>query len=322
MLKKVMIGVFIAAFLFACHAPLYAYWIWTPKTGTFVNPAYAVKDTPEAQLDWAMGFYESGENKRAVSEFEKLIEYYPNSIQAPLAQYYIGRSYEEMEDYYEAFLAYQKTIDKYPYSERVDEIIERQYKIGGMFLEGQKAKIMGMNILPATDKAVEIFTQVVKNAPYGRYADIAQYKLGEAHKKQEFYEEAVLAFQKVIDDYPNSPLVEEAKYQIALCTYHVSRDPYYDQEFTDRAIEEYENIMDKTEDEELTKEARETLVRLREKKAKSAFQTAKFYEKTGHYKSAVIYYEEIVEKYGDTTVAGDARQKIAELRDKTGESGG
>jgi len=322
MLKKVVIIISITVFFFVYQSPLYAYWIWTPKTGKFVNPKYAVKDTPEAQLDWAMGFYDSGENKRAISEFEKLIEHYPNSVHTPLAQYYIGRANEEVEDYYAAFLAYQKTIEKYPYSERVDEIIERQYKIGSKFLEGQKAKIMGMKILPAMDKAVEILTQVVENAPYGRYADIAQYKLGEAYKKQEFYEEAVLAFQKLIDDYPNSPLVEEAKYQIAFSTYHVSRDPYRDQEFTDRAIEEYRNIMDKTEDEELTKEARETLIRLREKKAKSEFETAKFYEKTRHYKSAIIYYREVVEKYGDTSVAEEAQQRMTELQDKLQESGG
>ena len=322
MIKKTALIIFLLILVLICQEPLYAYWIWTPKTGKFVNPKYAVKDTPDAQLDWAMGFYEAGENKRAISEFEKLIEHYPNSVNAPSAQYYIGRANEELEDYYAAFLAYQKTIEKYPYSERVDEIIERQYKIGGMFLEGQKAKIMGMKILPATDKSVEILTQVVENAPYGKYADMAQYKLGEAYKKQEFYEEAVLAFQKVIDDYPNSPLVEDAKYQIALCTYHVSRDPYYDQEFTDRAIEEYKNIIDKTEDEQLTREAEETLIRLREKKAKSAFETARFYERTGHYKSAIIYYEEIVRKYGDTSIAGEAEQKISELGEKLEEKGG
>lgn len=320
MLKKVIV-IFIAMILFISQAPLSAYWIWTPKTGKFINPRYAVKDTPQEQMDWAIGFYEAGEHKRAISEFEKLLASYPNSQHAPLAQYYIGRSYEGMEDYYQAHLAYQKTIEKYPYSERVNEIIERQYKIGCMFLEGQKAKIMGMQILPAMDKAVEILTAVVENAPYARYADIAQFKIGEAYKNQEYYEEALLAYQKLIDDYPSSPLAEDAKYQIALCTYYVSRDPYYDQDFTDRAIEEYQNIAKKTSDTELSKEAREVLIRLREKKAKSALETAKFYEKTRHYKSAIIYYKEVVEKYADTSIAEEASEKIIKLEEKIGNGG-
>ena len=61
-------------------ASSFGYWVWTPKTGKWVNPKYAVKDTPKEQMEWAMWFYESGEYKRAISELEKLIENYPNSI--------------------------------------------------------------------------------------------------------------------------------------------------------------------------------------------------------------------------------------------------
>ena len=320
-MKKSSILVLVIALLFIFQVTSFAYWIWTPKTGEFVNPKYAVKDTPKAQMDWAMGFYEAGEYKKAVSEFEKLIASYPNSVYTPLAQYYVGRSYQEKRDYYQAHLAYQRTIDKYPYNERVDEIIERQYKIGSMFLAGQKAKVMGMEILPAMDKAVEVLTAVVENAPYGRNADLAQYKIGEAHKNQEFYEEAIFAYQKLIDDYPSSPLAEDAKYQIALCTYHVSRDPSYDQDFTDRAIEEYEALIKKASDIELANEARNVLDRLREKKAKSTFETAEFYEKTKHYKSAIIYYQEVIDKYNDTSIAPEALEKVTELEKKLADEG-
>ena len=313
MSQKKLISIFIVAFLLMLPVSSYAYWVWTPKTGKWINPKYAVKETPKEQMDWAMGFYEGSDYKRAVSEFEKLIENYPNSIYCPSAQYYIGLTYEEMEEYYHAFLAYQKTIDKYPYNEMVEEIIERQYKIGSIFLDGQKAKIMGMKILPAMDKAAEILTKVVDNAPYGRYADLAQFKIGEAYKNQEFYEDALLAYQKLLDDYPDSPFTEDAKYQIALSTYYISRDPYYDQEFTDRAIEEYEQLIKVTSDIELNEEARHTLSRLREKKAKSTFETAKFYERTKHYKSAVIYYKDIVENYNDTSIAAEALERITEL---------
>ena len=322
MSRKNIIRILIVAILVTLlPAYSFAYWVWTPKTGKWINPKYAVKDTPKDQMDWAMGFYEAADRKRAISEFEKLIENYPNSIYSPSAQYYIGRSYEEIEDYYQAHLAYQKTIDKYPYNERVEETIERQYKIGSMFLDGQRAKIMGMQILPAMDKAVEVLSKVVENAPYGRYADVAQFKIGEAHKKQEFYEEALLAYQKLIDDYPNSPLAEDAKYQIALCTYYVSREPYYDQEFTDRAIAEYQELIKATSDIELNKEAKETLNRLREKKAKSSFETAKFYERNRHYKSAIIYYKDIVENYSDTSIAAEAMERMTKLEAKIGYDG-
>ncbi|MDD5680125.1 MAG: outer membrane protein assembly factor BamD, partial [Candidatus Omnitrophica bacterium] len=146
-------------------------------------------------------------------------------------------------------------------------------------------------------------------------------KRGEAYKNDGFYEEAVLAYQKLIDDYPKSPRMEDAKYQIALCTYYVSRDPSYDQEFTDRAIEEYKSLIEKTSDIELNKEARDALKRLREKKAESTFVTAEFYEKNGHPQSAIVYYKDIVENYSDTVIAARALEKVTRLQKRTKNGG-
>lgn len=316
MYKKYFYIIIILFTLILLSDSAFSYWIWTPRANKWSNPKYAVKDTPDEQMEWAMGFYDGGEYTKAVAEFEKLIKNYPNSVHAPAAQYYAGRAYEAIDDYYEAFLAYQNTIDKYPYNERVDEIIEREYKIGSSFAEGRKAKIMGMRILPAMDKAVEVLTKVVENAPYGRYADLAQFKIGEAYKNDGFYEEAVLAYQKLIDDYPKSPLAEDAKYQIALSTYYVSRDPAYDQEFTDRAIDEYKRLVEETGDIELNQEAKVALNQLREKKARSTFETAEFYERNGYPQSAIVYYKDVAENYSDTAIAARAVEKAARLEKK------
>ena len=82
-----------------------AYWVWTPETGKWVNPKYAVKDTPKEQFEWAMSFYEIKDHKRGISEFKKLVENYPRSEYAPKSQYYIGLSLEDLGNYYESFLA-------------------------------------------------------------------------------------------------------------------------------------------------------------------------------------------------------------------------
>ncbi|MBM3254518.1 MAG: hypothetical protein FJZ16_09715, partial [Candidatus Omnitrophica bacterium] len=67
-----------------------AYWIWTPESGKWVNPKYAVKDSPEEQFEYAMAYYIAKDYKKSLSEFEKLVRYYPLSRFAPEAQLYIG----------------------------------------------------------------------------------------------------------------------------------------------------------------------------------------------------------------------------------------
>jgi len=184
-------------------SPAYPYWIWTPKTGKWVNPKTTVKTTPKEQFDFAKGFYDIKNYEEAKREFKKLLKSYPKSAEAAESQYYLGLIEEAQGNLYEAYQAYQKVIDKYPFSERIQEIIEREYKIGEAFMGGEKRKAIGMT-LPVENPAIEIFTKVVENSTYGPLAAVAQYKLGLVLEGLVRYYEAEEAFNKVITNYPNS----------------------------------------------------------------------------------------------------------------------
>lgn len=314
-MKKNIVFLLIALLISQTSAKVsFAYWIWTPQSGRFINPKYAVKETPQKQFDWAMSFFASSDYKRALSEFEKLIKQYPLSTLASEAQYYLALSYENLGKYYTAFENYQLVIDKYPYTERVDEIIEREYHIGNYFYTGQKAKILGMAILPAKDKAVEIFNTVVENAPYGKYADIAQYKLGQCHMDLKDYINAALAFKEIIENYPKSPLVDDAKYKIAMCAADSTTGPEYNEEDTDKAIKEFKDFVKRYPDSHMEKEARSFIKKLENQKAQNTFNIAQFYEKQGNTESAIIYYEEILSKYPESIWAPKALEKLQIIR--------
>lgn len=51
-------------------SPAYAYWVWTPKTGKWVNPKTAVKPTPKEQFDLAKGLYDAKSYEDAKREFK------------------------------------------------------------------------------------------------------------------------------------------------------------------------------------------------------------------------------------------------------------
>ncbi|MBL7084886.1 MAG: outer membrane protein assembly factor BamD [Candidatus Omnitrophica bacterium] len=291
-----------------------AYWIWTPETGKFINPKHAAKETPQEQFDWAMSFFESEDYKKAIAEFEKLIKHYPLSKLASEAQFYLALSYENTGEYYRAFENYQLVIDKYPYTERVDEIIEREYSIANLFFTGQKAKMLGMAILSAKPKAIEIFTKVVENAPYGKYADIAQYKLGQCHMEMKDYINAALAFKEIIENYPKSPLTDDAKYQIAICAADSATGPEYNEEDTDKAIKEFKDFVKRYPDSNMEKEARNFINNLENQKAQNNFSIALFYEKQHNLTSAVIYYKEILDQYPETEWAAKALERLQVIR--------
>lgn len=290
-----------------------AFWIWTPKTKKFVNPKYAAKDTPGKQFKWAMQFFEEKDYKRAAEEFTRLVTHFKDSDLAPEAQYYAGRSYEEQDKFYPAFSAYQKTIDTYPFTERIDEIIEKEYNLGNELYKKHGGILMGKEIITDLERAVEIFRAVKKNAPFGEYADQAQFMIGECYKKSGLYDEAKGVFQKLIDEYPHSALVDKTQYEVAQCTYLASLKPDYDQELTDEAIKEFKKIAKDKEDSLTLKKAKDAVFLLENKKAQSLFDTAKFYEKQKRYKSAGIYYRELLNKYSRSPFCKPARERLKDI---------
>lgn len=293
-----------------------AAFVWSPKTG-WVGPGGAVKDTPEEQLAYAISYFDGKDFERAIKEFKKLLKAYKDSKEAASAQYYLGRSFAEQADYYKAFKEYRKTIQVYPSTTRFDEILEREYQIGNYFLAGKKRKVLGVAaILPARDKAVEVFESITEDGPFSEYGQLAQYKLGLAHMQLGDYEAAVAAFEQVIARYPESPLVDDSRFQIAQASLKGTFKPGYDQAPTDLAIRELNAFVKEYPQSELTADATAKLTDLTERRAKHEYQVAQFYEGRGRYGSALIYYETILNDFPKSAVAPQAAARIQSLQHK------
>ncbi len=306
---KKLILIFTIVFLGLCVTPAYPYWIWTPKTKKWVNPKALPKSTPKEQFEFAKSFYSLKKYQDAQREFKKLIKAYPKSAEAAESQYYLGVIEEEKGNLYEAYLAYQRVIDKYPFSERIQEIIEKEFKIGERFMAGEKRKALGVE-LPVENPAIEIFSKVVDNSTYGPLAPAAQYKLGLVLKSLLRYYEAEDAFNKVISNYPSSDWAEAAKFQIAACRAAVSRSPDYDQWATAEAKQKFEEFVREHPDAVLSRDAEKNIAKLNEKEAEANFNIARFYEKQKAYESAKIYYEDVIRNYSDSPWAAKAMERM------------
>ncbi|MFH1791776.1 MAG: outer membrane protein assembly factor BamD [Candidatus Omnitrophota bacterium] len=299
-----------------------AFWLWTPGVNKLINPKYAVKDTPREQYDWAMSFFKEGDYKRAAEEFIRMVAAYKNSELAPDSQYYAALSFQKAGKYYLAFQNYQKVVKLYPYSKRIDEIIREEYELGEIFYNRSKAKLMGMEIMADVERGIEVFKAIIENVPYSPYADNAQFMIGLSYKKIQQYGDAVGAFQKLVQEYPTSALVEKAKYEIAQCMFLESRGSDYDQETTDEAIEEFRKYTDEITDPDLKKQAEESIVKLRENKAGSIYNAGHFYESQKQYKSAFIYYSEVAEKYGETSYGALAKDRLKAIKPRLEDDSG
>lgn len=297
--------------------PSHAFWIWTPESGKWTNPKYAVKETPKDQLAFAIDFYKAKNYKKANDELQKLLKTYPRAREAADAQYYLALILEDQGQLYAAFKSYQVIIDKYPFSERSGEVVKRQYDLGNDLLEGKDKRSKFVNAVVGGDyDVVEIFRTVIKNAPYGQYAAPSQYKMGLYLLGKELYQEARDEFEKTMNDYPDSEWARAAKFQIALSDAKRSSKAQYNQKVTNSALKEFQDFVKKFPDADLSKEARSHMDALRNKEAESKFLIARFYEKQKKNDSAKFYYSTIVENYEDTTWAKKALKGLRRLEEK------
>ena len=309
-MRRIILLIFLV--LLIGWSPANAYWIWTPKSGKFVNPKNLPKATPKEQFAYAKSFYDIKKYDDAIKEFKKLLNTYPKSFEASESQYYMGLIEEEKGNLYDAYLHYQKVIDKYPFSERIQEIINREYKIAEAFMNGAKRKALGVT-LPVENPAIEIFSKIVENSTYGPLAAKSQYMLGLVLKGQLRYYEAEEAFNKVISNYPSSEWSTAAKFQLATCRAAESQGPDYDQGAMQEAKQQFEEFAREHPDAVLSEQAEKNIAELKEKEAASSYNIARFYEKQKVYDSAVIYYSEVVNNYSDTPWAAKAAERLSAL---------
>ncbi|MCF7872747.1 MAG: tetratricopeptide repeat protein [Candidatus Omnitrophica bacterium] len=304
---------FLLLFTFVC-LEAYPFWIWSPKTQKWKNPEYSALATPTLQYKEAIKSFKKGDFKRAYKEFKKLLVNYPDSKEAPEAQYYLGITLEELDKPFEAYLAFEKVIQSYPNSKRINEVVEREYNIGEYFLNRENKKLLGISIYDFVNHpSVQIFQSIVEETPYSEYASRAQYKLGVIFLQLSRFKEAREAFQKVIDDYSDSRWATPAKYQLALATAQAFPGADYDASYLKKATQSLDDFIKEHPEAKISKEAEEQLAKLRSKEAEKIFEIALFYKKQNRPESAKIYLEKVIKKYPDTIYYQKAKQVLEEL---------
>ncbi|RXL73916.1 tetratricopeptide repeat protein, partial [Citrobacter sp. AAK_AS5] len=73
---------------------------------------------------------------------------------------------------------------------------------------------MGLEVRPSLPLAIEVFQKLVEVAPYGAFGDKAQFNVGVAYQRSKRYDEAVAAYQALIEQYPKSEFAQQARLQM------------------------------------------------------------------------------------------------------------
>ena len=279
----------------------------------------AITGSAAEQMHLAEQFEAKGDDRAAYKACKGLIKRYGLSFLAPKAQRKIGILLQKHGDYDKAFEAYNTYLTKYPQGSDFDAVVEQMFAIAKLFLEGQKKKILGVPVSSSMARAQSMFESIVKNAPFSKYASLAQFNVGEALEKQGKYPEAIKAYQTAVNKYPSDAIADDALYQVGYVRLRESREGSYDRASTAKAREAFEDFINRYPDSEKVAQARENLKSLEGGSSKSTLEIAKFYDKTKQFRAAVIYYNDVIKSQPGSPESEFAKTRIEELKQLLGE---
>ncbi|MCE0484615.1 MAG: outer membrane protein assembly factor BamD [Methylacidiphilales bacterium] len=282
---------------------------WSDESGGDVS-ASSSRD----QLELAHKLEAQGQRDDALKAYKNLLRRWPLSFFAPEAQYRVGKIQEDEGDFAAAFQAFQKMVTKYPSSDYFEQALGEQYRIANLFLAGEPQRIWKIPVGPSMDRTVDMYEQIIKNAPYGTYAPQAQFKIGLAREQQRRFSDAVDAYQKVLDNYPTNPVASSAQYQIGYAWMRSCQSGDYDQGAARKAIDAFQDFLVRYPSSDKAEQAQENIQKLGSRQTQGAFDIAKFYETQHDPRAAFIYYNEVIREDPNGPQAQVAKKRVQELR--------
>lgn len=163
------------------------------------------------------------------------------------------------------------------------------------------------------------FHIIILNSPGGSLSDKAQFYYAECHFKLKEYILAIAEYEKLLRIYSNSEYVDDAQYMIGLSYYKLSPKAGLDQTYTEKAVEEFQKFLEDYPDSQLAGQVNEYMQKCREKIAQKHFRNGESYRKRTFYRSAIIYYNYVLDNYYDTKYAEKSLWGKAECYRKIGD---
>lgn len=169
-------------------------------------------------------------------------------------------------------------------------------------------------------QAVEQYRNLLDEYPFSEYSEEAELKIGIAHYKDRSCPEATAAFTDFQRRHPTSPHLPLVGYLLGRCAEEQMRPSDRDQSASQNAHSYYQALIQQHPNSPYTELARERLQSCRETLASHELQVAEYYARHDNRKAAETRLIDLVNRFNDTDVAGDALLQLGELYKEEGQS--
>ncbi len=292
----------------------------TPQNQQGANTEGPDSETAAADLNQAESVEQSGSAPSSLAAYSGVARKHRFTSQGATALLRYAKILQDSGELEKAFKNYSLFLSDYPDSRRFEEAVKGQIEIANAFLDGRKMKFLGIGVTSGYEQAEKMFSSVLATSPFSKYAPTAQFNLGLAYERQGKMQEAATAYQTVLDRYPNSPVCPNALYQIGYVYMRIGTvQGSEDLSALVQAKNTFEDFLMQYPKNEKAPQAKENLLSMQSQETGDYYSIAHFYDKSKNFKSAFIYYNEVIRQLPDSEKAQIAKARIEELRSEHGD---
>ncbi|MBU4211109.1 MAG: tetratricopeptide repeat protein [Kiritimatiellae bacterium] len=286
-----------------------------------------VEATPETQLAWINKLKDAGHTIRASKACLALVNAWPESPQAPVAQLTYCRLLEQRGKPAKAFEEYQFLVEAYAGFFPYDEVMDSMYAIADGISTRDRYFLFIKFKTP--EEAIPLFEKLIRNGTQWKRAAELQFRIARIYEKTQQYDLAVEAYGTYHQRYPMSPLAEQALFSQGRCCYEYSRENPVALDLRENAAAVLQGCLDWYPYSDMAAEARTCLADLQHALVGGLYGQAALYQKTARFTSdkrahqanlvaARVCYERVIDEFPHSEWAEQAHVRIAEINQQRG----
>lgn len=257
---------------------------------------------------------QAGRRKKALTLYDKTADKYPASSVAPLARFRQAQILEEQGKLEKSFEVYELVIQRYQGSALYSKARDSQGKVAHAAASGEiQSNFLWMKSGLEMKKIVSMLESVRNNAPQAPTAAKAQYTIGQVYESKKKLDEAIVAHQRVVDDYPRSAYAPDAQYHIGHILLQGANKGNQDNANLDRALYAFQDLRQSYPNSKRAADAALKITEIRSRDIQRNFDIGEFYFKKGQSKSAALYYQEVIKKTKGGDLHNQAKARLQSI---------
>ena len=159
-------------------------------------------------------------------------------------------------------------------------------------------------------RAIDDFDYIILNDVGSELGMKSRYYQAESLFNLEQYSEAITSYNRYLNYSMNQEKIEHCRYRICKSYFEMSNKYNRDQTNNDISLEMFQLFIDDFPQSNFVIDAEKNMLDLRMRKARKLHETGRLYLKEKEFDSALIYFNDVIKNYYDTSYSDEARISI------------